>query len=145
MANSNELISPTELRKITADKDMEEAKKTMAARAKVEAEAKALYEAFTERQLHPEVKQRVSNAVRRAAEQGKSELLVLEFESEWCSDRGRAINNSEPDWPSTLTGFAKRAFEYFEKELKPLGYRVRAEVLTFPGGMPGKIGFFLAW
>lgn len=145
MANPNDLIRPNELRKIAAEKDMEEAKKGIAAREKAQEEAKKLYATFNERQIHPEVKQRVSAAVRRAAENGKSEILVLEFESDWCTDRGRAINNAQADWPTTLTGFAKRAFEYFEKELKPLGYRVRAEVLDFPGGMPGKIGFFLAW
>lgn len=145
MAKSNDLIRPDELRRIAGDKDMEEAKKAMALRQKAQEEAKQLYMTFNERQIHPDVKQRVSTAVRRAAEQGKSEILILEFSSEWCTDRGRAINNAEADWPSTLTGFAKRAFEYFEKELKPLGYRVRAEVLDFPGGMPGNIGLYLAW
>jgi hypothetical protein len=145
MAKSSDLIRPEELRRIADEKDMEEAKKAMSLHEKTEAEAKQLYEAFNQRQIHPDVKQRVSNAVRRAAEHGQSEFLILEFESDWCTDRGRAINNAEPDWPKTLTGFAKRAYDYFEKELKPLGYKARAEVLNFPGGMPGKIGFYLMW
>jgi len=145
MAKSNDLIRPEELRRLADEKDMEEAKKTIALREKAQEEAKNLYEAFNQRQIHPEVKQRVSNAVRKAAERGKREILVLEFSSDWCSDRGRAINNAEADWPSTLTGFAKRAMEYFEKELKPLGYRARAEVLDYPGGMPGRIGLYLTW
>lgn len=145
MANHGGFVRPDQLRRLTSDKDMEEAKKAMAAREKAQEETKHLYQTFMEREIHPEVQDRVTRAVTRAAEQGKSELLVLEFESDWCSDRGRAINNADPNWPHTLTGFAKRAFEYFEKELKPLGYRVRAEVLDFPGGMPGKIGLYLAW
>jgi hypothetical protein len=29
--------------------------------------------------------------------------------------------------------------------LRPLGSGLRAEVLEYPGGMPGHIGFFLTW
>ena len=63
--------------------------------------------------------------------------------SEFCTDGGRAINNFEPHWPDTLTGFAKRAHEFWQKELQPLGYKVRAQILDFPGGMPGDVGIFL--
>ena len=96
-------------------------------------------------EIHPEVKSRISAAVRRAAERGEQQVLVLQFPSDWCSDKGRAINNSEPDWPKTLTGFAKRAMDYYEKELRQHGYTARAEILNFPGGMPGDVGLFLAW
>jgi len=146
MGKQQGLLRPEELRRITSEKDMEEAKKAMALREKAQDQAKQLYKAFMEEELDPDVAQaRVSAAVRGAAEKGKSEVLMLEIDSEWCTDRGRAINNTEPDWPQTLTGFAKRAFDYFETALRPLGYRLRAEVLDFPGGMPGKIGLYLAW
>jgi hypothetical protein len=29
--------------------------------------------------------------------------------------------------------------------LAPLGYKMRMEVLDFPGGMPGEIGIFFRW
>ena len=83
--------------------------------------------------------------VSQAAEQGLRELQVVTFPATYCNDRGRRINNAEPDWPDSLEGFAKNAMAYYEKELKPLGFKVRAEVLTFPGGMPGDIGLFLRW
>ena len=44
----------------------------------------------------------------------------MRFPSSYCTDGGRAINSFEPDWPQTLTGFAKKAHEFYEKELAPL-------------------------
>ena len=55
------------------------------------------------------------------------------------------INNNEPDWPDSLEGFAKRAYEFYLKELRPLGFKVRVQVLDFPGGMPGTIALSLVW
>jgi hypothetical protein len=72
-------------------------------------------------------------------------VLALRFPSTYCTDGGRAINSFEPDWPKTLTGFAKRAHEFWQKELEPQGYKVRAQIMDFPGGMPGDVGIFLKW
>jgi hypothetical protein len=71
--------------------------------------------------------------------------MAVRFPSTYCTDGGRAINNYEADWPNTLTGFAKRAFEFWQKELEPKGYKLRAQILDFPGGMPGDVGMFLRW
>jgi hypothetical protein len=87
----------------------------------------------------------VSRVVKAAAERGEREVLALRFSSTYCSDGGRAINSFEPDWPKTLTGFAKRAHEFWQKELEPKGYKVRAQIMDFPGGMPGDVGIFLKW
>jgi hypothetical protein len=54
-------------------------------------------------------------------------------------------NNYEADWPKTLTGFAKRAHEFWQKEFEPKGYKMRVQILDFPGGMPGDVGIFLRW
>ena len=69
----------------------------------------------------------------------------MRFSSEYCTDGGRAINNLEPDWPQSLTGFAKRAYEFWQKELQPKGYKLRAQIMDFPGGMPGDVGIFFRW
>jgi len=42
-----------------------------------------------------------------AAERGQSEVPVHRFPNPLCSDRGRRINNSEPDWEATLDGRPK--------------------------------------
>jgi hypothetical protein len=89
--------------------------------------------------------QRVMQLVNHAAEAGQSEVQVYRFPNELCSDRGRRINNSEPDWEQTLEGRPKAAYEFWHDHLRPLGFHLKAEVLEYPGGMPGDIGFFLTW
>ena len=70
---------------------------------------------------------------------------MLRFPSSFCNDRGRRINNFEGDWPKSLEGFGKTAFEYFDKELRPLGFSMRAEIMDFPGGNLGDVGMYLRW
>ncbi len=45
----------------------------------------------------------------------------MTFPCSYCNDGGRRINNLLPDWPTSLEGFAKKAYEFYDKELKPLG------------------------
>jgi hypothetical protein len=83
--------------------------------------------------------------VSHAAERGQSEVQVYRSPNAMCSDRGRRINNSEPDWETTLEGRPKFAYEFWHDHLRPLGFHLKAEVLQYPGGMPGDIGFILTW
>jgi hypothetical protein len=87
----------------------------------------------------------VMRLVDHAAEAGQTEVQIYRFPNELCSDRGRRINNSEPDWEATLEGRPKAAYEFWHDHLRPLGFHLKAEVLEYPGGMPGDIGFFLTW
>ena len=89
--------------------------------------------------------QHVMQLVNQAAERGHTEVQVYRFPNELCSDRGRRINNSEPDWEQTLEGRPKLGYEFWRDHLRPLGFGLRAEVLEYPGGMPGDIGFILTW
>jgi hypothetical protein len=82
---------------------------------------------------------------RQAAEHGQKEFMLLRFPSQLCSDSGRAVNVSEPDWPMTLRGKAAEIYLRWEHNLKPSGFHLAARVLDFPGGMPGDIGVFLVW
>ena len=90
-----------------------------------------------------QVLQLVTQLVNRAAEAGQTEVQVYRFPNELCSDRGRRINNSEPEWEKTLEGRPKAAYDFWHEHLRPLGFGLKAEVLEYPGGMPGDIGFFL--
>ncbi len=83
--------------------------------------------------------------VRQAAEDGKNELMVLQFPVELCTDTGRAINNNEPDWPETLTGVPRQLFELWRERMKPHGYRMSAMIVEWPNGMPGDVGLFVGW
>ena len=87
----------------------------------------------------------VQQLVSHAAEAGQTEVQVYRFPNELCSDRGRRINNSEPNWETTLEGRPKLAYEFWHDHLRPLGFGLKAEVLEYPGGMPGDIGFLLTW
>ena len=92
------------------------------------------------RELHPEAIDRINNVVRIAAERGQHQVEVITFPCTFCSDGGRRINIADPEWPSTLSGFAERAYEFYVKELRPHGYKLHAEIISFPGGMPGEVG-----
>lgn len=145
MIKEDTLVLPNELHKLSGETAMAEARKATEAMQKAEAEMRNLRESFMHRDVHPDVRARVSAVVRRAAERGEHEVLALQFPSTYCNDRGRAINNLEADWPKSLEGFAKNAYAFFEKELRPHGYKLRAQILDYPGGMPGDVGLFLSW
>jgi hypothetical protein len=113
-----------------------------------EAEQKKLAE-FTTGFLHQHVSEDEIAMVRRlvanAVKDGKMEAMVYSFPSDLCTDSGRAINNNDPDWPETLQGKAKEFFDRYQQFGKPGGYKLKAMVINFPGGVPGDIGFFLNW
>jgi hypothetical protein len=140
-----DFLTPNDLKKIESDKDMEAAKKAFEKMRHDEDEKRSLHQAFQERDLHPDVKKRVNAAVRRAAEQGKNELQIIQFPAKWLEDGGRAINNEDPDWPKSLTGFSKRAYDYYVENLRPLGFKLSAKIISFPEGMLGDVGIFLHW
>ena len=140
-----DLITPEELRRIADEQEMAKAREALEKKRKADEAQDQVRDAFMGREIHPEVFERVSLVVKRAAERGEREALALRFSSEYCTDRGRAINNFEPGWPETLTGFAQRAYEFFRDELEPRGYKLRAQVMDFPGGVPGDVGIFLKW
>jgi hypothetical protein len=104
-----------------------------------------LRDAFMKRDLHPEVYDRINDAVSIAAKQGRHQLQVITFPCTFCSDGGRRINIADPEWPSTLDGFAKKAYDFYVKELRPLGYKLHAEIISFPGGLPGDAALILKW
>ena len=96
-------------------------------------------------QSNEQLMQRVMQLVDQAAENGQTEIQVYRFPNALCTDRGRRINNSEPDWEQTLEGRPKLGYEFWRDNLKPLGFGLKAEVLEYPGGMSSDIGFFLTW
>jgi hypothetical protein len=89
--------------------------------------------------------QLIMRLVTQAAEHGQSEIQIYRFPNSLCTDGGRRINNSLPDWEKTLEGRPKLGYEFWHDHLRPLGFGLKAEVIEYPGGMPGDIGFFLTW
>lgn len=140
-----ELLKPVDLRTITSDAEMEKMDEERRLKEKAKRQAEELREAFMSREIQPEAIDRINAAVSTAARNGQTQLQVLTFPSSYCTDGGRAINVADPEWPSTLQGFAQKAIEFYRKELKPLGYKIHAEIISFPDGMPGDVGLYLRW
>jgi hypothetical protein len=130
-----------------ADAEAERAKERKRAAAAAEAEKNALIESFQKPpSLSVEEKiERAASIIERAVKNGLTEVEVLRFPNELCTDRGRAINQVEPGWENTLTGIPKDMFQFWQEHLRPRGYKVRVQMVEFPGGMPGDIGIVLSW
>jgi hypothetical protein len=83
--------------------------------------------------------------IQRAANNGLTEVLVHRFPNQLCTDRGRAINQQEPGWENTLTGVPKEIYQLWHKHFRARGYKLRVQIIDFPGGMPGDVGMTLSW
>lgn len=88
---------------------------------------------------------RAAAIIQRAVANGQTEVFVGRFPNQLCTDHGRAINQAEPGWEKTLTGLPKELYEFWEKHLRPRGYRLKCQIVDFPGGMPGDVGVTLSW
>ena len=86
-----------------------------------------------------------ATVIQRAVRNGLTEVEVYRFPNSLCTDRGRAINQMEKGWESTLTGIPKEIFQLWSDYLHPRGYRIRYQVVDFSGGVPGDIGVTISW
>jgi len=86
-----------------------------------------------------------ATVIQRAVRNGLTEVEVYRFPNSLCTDRGRAINQMEKGWESTLTGIPKEIFQLWSDYLQPRGYRIRYQVVDFSGGVPGDIGVTMSW
>jgi hypothetical protein len=86
-----------------------------------------------------------STVIQRAVRNGLSEVQVYRFPNTLCTDLGRAINQQEPGWEKTLTGIPQEIFQLWSDYLKPRGYRIKYQIVDFPGGIPGDISIIIAW
>ena len=115
--------------------------------ALAEAEKKALLDKLTKPSgvSDEEALKRVKIIVERAVANGLTEVQVYRFPNALCTDHGRAINQQEPGWESTLTGLPKEMYEFWDRRLRPLGYKLKVQIIDFPDGMPGDVGIILKW
>jgi hypothetical protein len=134
-----EQIAETSAKQKEEDRRKNEREAEQAKRAEIEALRKPVPIA------EDEVKDLIES-FRRAAEQGMQEYVVFSFPAEVLEDRGRAINNAEPGWPSTLAGKARGYYEAWDKYLKDKGYKISARVSRFTAdGLVGDISLVIAW
>ena len=134
-----------ELRMFLLRAQMAESDKRTAAKRKEQDEVSSFTEDFLRNQITEEEIAMVRRLVIDAVTNGQFEAMIYSFPSSLCTDSGRAINSSDPDWPSTLQGKARELYEKYETYARPRGYRLHAMIINFPGGIPGDVGFFLSW
>jgi hypothetical protein len=141
------LPTALDLKKKIALEEAAKADAEMRRRAEAEAEKKALLDQFTNPSgvSDEEAVRRGAAIIQRAAKNGLTEVQVHRFPNQLCTDRGRAINQMEPGWETTLTGVPKEIYQIWYKYFRPRGYRLRVQIIDFPGGMPGDIAMTLCW
>ncbi len=142
---SGQVLNVQELKKLAEEKETAKLQEILAKRRKEEDEEKRSRQDFMERELRPDGLDRFNNWVRRAAEQGRSEIEIIRFPAQFCTDHGRAINNFEETWPDTLTGIARRVYEAYDEHLRAQGYKIRAQILNYPDGGLGEAGIYIGW
>lgn len=143
-------MTAEELRKYMNDMALAKAGQEVSAMDKADAARKELITAMKAKvDLTPEkvqeIMQRLSTQLRAAAQRGDSEVMVMRFPNDICTDKGRAINNYEAGWPDTLTGRPRQAYEFWKEHLQPQKYRLSAVIVEWPGGLPGDVALFISW
>lgn len=147
-AVSDELLpTAADSRKIMAEAEAAKASEYLRKKAATEAEKKALLEQLAKPSgvSDEERMKRAATIIRRAVDNGLTEVFVGRFPNKLCTDRGRAINQMEHGWETTLTGLPKELFEFWKKYLQPRGYKIKFQIVDYPDGIPGDIGITLAW
>jgi hypothetical protein len=127
-----------------------ESEKASAA-VKAHAAAEAEHKAFLDRISKPsglsdeQVLEKASHIIERAVSNGLTSVQVFRFPNHLCTDNGRAIDQAEEGWQKTLTGIPKELWQFYERALKPNGYRMKYEIIDRPGGVRGDVAVFLSW
>ena len=148
MSKIDDLIpSAKEIQKQAALKEAQKADEIAKRQGAAEAEKRALIEKLSQPSgLSEEEKVKLaSTVIQRAVRNGLTEVQVYRFPNSICTDRGRAINQMEKGWEKTLTGIPKEIFQLWSDYLQPRGYRIRYQIIDFPGGVPGDISVTISW
>ena len=140
-----EPLDASQLRMEAARREAEAREKRRQAREQQRREHEVSYQHYLQEHLTPEEIAGFRRQMRIAVEDGRYEAMVYRFPSDLCTDSGRAINNGAAHWPATLRGKAKAFYESYLVFGKPRGYRIKAMIISYPGGMPGDVGVFLSW
>ena len=138
-------LNAASVRAATGQKLADQRAREKAHEAATASELVRLRKMLSERLVKEQALELIVSLIEKAVERGDTEVLIMSFPSSWLADHGRAINNEDKDWPEKLDGFARRAYEYYAKELRPREFEIRAAILDWPDGMPGDVGLFLSW
>lgn len=149
MAKTVDELLPTadEVMKKIAAAEAEKAAEAFRKHAQEEAQKKAEMERLARPSglSEQEKIELAATVIRRAMDSGRTEMLVYRFPNQLCTDHGRAINQCEPGWEETLIGVPREVYMLWHDYLRPRGYRIKFEIIDWPGGLPGDIGVTLVW
>jgi hypothetical protein len=148
MAGIDDLIpSAKEIQKQPAQREAVKAEEHARRLAAAEAERRAMIEKLSKPSgLSEDEKVKLaSTVIQRAVRNGLSEVQVYRFPHSLCTDNGRAINQMEQGWEKTLTGIPKEIYQLWSDYLQPRDYRIRYQIIDFPGGAPGDISITISW
>ena len=142
-----QLPSAKDLMKKISEAEAEKAAQEMRRRAAADAEKDALLQQLSNSSglSDEEAIRRANVIITRAANNGQTEVQVARFPNSLCTDGGRAINQQEPGWEQTLTGVPREMYVLWSKYFRERGYKLRAQIVDFPNGMPGDVGLTLIW
>jgi hypothetical protein len=142
-------LRPTakEIQRQNALHEAEKANQYVRLQATTEAEKRELIEKLSKPSglTEDEKVELALTVIRRAVRNGLTEVQVYRFPHALCTDNGRAINQQERGWEKTLTGIAQGIYQLWANHLKPRGYRIRYQIVDFPGGAPDDISIVLVW
>jgi hypothetical protein len=144
-SNPGNLPTAEDLRMRMLEHEMAEMEKQDKLKKKAAEEHSQFTKGFLTQHFTEHERDTVLRLIRVAIDQGKTEALIFSFPSDLCSDGGRAINNAQPEWPDTLQGKARELYDRYVEVAKPRGYKLKAMIINFPGGIPGDVGFYLSW
>lgn len=139
--NAKELLSKI------AESESVKASVALKAQAAADAEKHAMMERLSKSSglSDDEILEKASIIFGRAVENGLTSVQVLRFPHTLCADNGRAINQAESGWETTLSGIPKELYDFWKRELQPRGYHIRYEIINYPGGMLGDVGVTISW
>ena len=143
----DQLPTAKDLIKQIALAEAEKASQAAREHSAAEAEKKALFERL-EKPSGVSDEERMTRAaaiIKRAVDNGRTEIEVGRFPNTLLTDRGRAINQQEPGWEETLTGLPRELVQFWKKHLQSRGYRLKVQIVDWPNGLPGDIGITLSW
>jgi len=149
MSNTAADMLPTakDVMKKLALAEAEEASKEAKKFAKIEAEKKALLDKLSAPSgiSDEEAIRRAVRIIEGAVKNGLTEVRVYRFPNTMCTDKGRAINQQEKGWEQTLSGVPGEIYGLWDRHFRAKGYKLRAEIIDFPGGVPGDCALTLSW
>jgi hypothetical protein len=145
-AEDDLLMSVAELKQYVQQVEMAKAKNSLSAYNKAhEKQQELLAKLKSDAPIDDATFRAFLMRLKSVASTGANEMMIGRFPSELCTDHGRAINQGENNWPDTLQGRARKAYEVWKEKLQPLGYKMKVLIIEWPNGLPGDVGMYLIW